>query len=118
MHRDNFLLLPDSRYSVNQSVECSYDCEVTETLTLSSASCTDTGNKFSVYAENEKGNSTVQSVLNSIYVGCEYKTIILKLWLKVIIFSFYLNNDNRKRGIIQFDCHQNFSCSPFGIALK
>lgn len=66
----NQFLPLDSRYSVNQSVECSYDCEVTETLTLSSASCTDTGNKFSVYAENEKGNSTVQSVLNSIYVGC------------------------------------------------
>lgn len=76
MHKDYFLLFPDSRYSVNQSVECSYDCEVTENLTLQSSSCTDTGNKFSVYAENEKGNSTVQSVLNSIHVECEYKTII------------------------------------------
>lgn len=71
----NQFLPLDSRYSVNQSVECSYDCEVTETLTLHSSSCTDTGNKFSVYAENEKGNSTVQSVLNRIYVECSPRPI-------------------------------------------
>nr|XP_022327853.1 uncharacterized protein LOC111127117 [Crassostrea virginica]XP_022327854.1 uncharacterized protein LOC111127117 [Crassostrea virginica]XP_022327855.1 uncharacterized protein LOC111127117 [Crassostrea virginica]XP_022327856.1 uncharacterized protein LOC111127117 [Crassostrea virginica]XP_022327857.1 uncharacterized protein LOC111127117 [Crassostrea virginica]XP_022327858.1 uncharacterized protein LOC111127117 [Crassostrea virginica] len=61
---------PDSRYSSSRSVDCTYDCEITEVLTLNTPSCTDTGNKYSLYAENEKGNSTTNTTYYSTLVSC------------------------------------------------
>ncbi|XP_061193111.1 uncharacterized protein LOC133201326 [Saccostrea echinata] len=60
----------DMRYNTNRTVNCSYDCEITEVLTLQTPDCADTGNKFSLYAENEQGNSTIKTSLNSITVLC------------------------------------------------
>ncbi|XP_062570195.1 uncharacterized protein LOC134232252 isoform X2 [Saccostrea cucullata] len=60
----------DSRYITNRTVNCSYDCEITEVLTLQTPDCTDTGNKFSLYAANEQGNSTIKTSLNLITISC------------------------------------------------
>ncbi|XP_062570199.1 uncharacterized protein LOC134232254 [Saccostrea cucullata] len=46
------------------------DCEITEVLTLQNPDCTDTGNKFSLYAKNEQGNSTIKTSQNNITVLC------------------------------------------------
>uniref|UniRef100_K1R325 Serine protease inhibitor dipetalogastin n=1 Tax=Magallana gigas TaxID=29159 RepID=K1R325_MAGGI len=64
-------LTNDSRYYGNRTNDCSYDCESTEVLTLNPPSCTDTGNKYSVYAANEKGNSSVKTTLNRVTITCE-----------------------------------------------
>ena len=67
----------DSRYSSSRSLDCTYDCEITEVLTLNAPSCTDTGNKYSLYAENEKGNSTTNTTYYSVSVSCKYSRIFL-----------------------------------------
>eukprot|EP00105_Crassostrea_gigas_P042436 XP_019926584.1 PREDICTED: uncharacterized protein LOC105337256 [Crassostrea gigas] len=63
-------LTDDSRYYGNRTNDCSYDCESTEVLILNPPSCTDTGNKYSVYAANEKGNSSVKTTLNRVTITC------------------------------------------------
>lgn len=63
-------LTDDSRYYTNRTSDCSYDCESTEVVTLNPPSCIDTGNKYSLYAANEKGNSSVKTTLNRVTITC------------------------------------------------
>lgn len=60
----------DSRYSANQTMTCTYDCEITAILTVFPPLCTDTGNKYSVYATNRKGNSTIKTTHYSNTIAC------------------------------------------------
>eukprot|EP00105_Crassostrea_gigas_P034227 XP_019918375.1 PREDICTED: uncharacterized protein LOC105317327 [Crassostrea gigas] len=61
----------DSRYSANQTMTCTYDCEITAILTVFPPLCTDTGNKYSLYATNRKGNSTIKTTHYSVTVTCK-----------------------------------------------
>nr|XP_022326464.1 hemicentin-1-like isoform X3 [Crassostrea virginica] len=70
LNTDQFMPL-DSRYRVNRSVDCLYDCIITEVLTLKQSLCTDSRNKYSIFAGNEKGNSSIRTTHYYILVTCK-----------------------------------------------
>lgn len=75
----------DSRYSANQTMTCTYDCEITAILTVFPPLCTDTGNKYSLYATNRKGNSTIKTTHYSVTIACKLRHLKVHWPLKPIL---------------------------------